>query len=167
MGTLGTFLIPIAQAGTKRRFKLKYGIFILSVLVLAGCSSAPKPVPAPLGSVSQSGITDDARYRRFLTTYTVQISAGRQLLVTVKSNPWLAGESNKVSFSDELLQGDGKRVLFDCENIADKIIDAALVQEIAPICPVIHNRGIAFWKSLNYRPTEFTDTEGIRWQQVK
>ena len=131
------------------------------IVALAGCKGKSNAYIAD-GSVSQSGATISG-YLTFETTYTVQLSGQRSLIVTATSQPWLNGT---VYFSDELQQEDGKRVYFECDKIAEKIIDARLVAEIEPICPAIHQRGEAYWKALGYEPNEFVDAQGTHWLKV-
>lgn len=134
-------------------------VVLMLIGVTAGCN---KPASTALHNVSQSG-TRIEQYQTFSTTFTVPLSQQRRLIVTSVSKPWL--EHGYLSFDDGLIQRDGKHVSFDCDNIADKIIDANLVVEITPICSAVHKQVKAFWKQHDYVPDEFMDSTGQKWRK--
>lgn len=142
---------------------MKQRMIVMLVLVagLVGCEP-PKP-PIPLHGISQSGITVD-QYLSFKTTYTMPLTDGRTLKVDSLSEPWL---SDTIDFSDQLQQADGRWVIFDCDNIADKIIDHSLVTEVTPYCANIHETAKLFWEERNYTPDEFMDRQGVVWKKVQ
>ena len=135
----------------------------LGLLVLCGCSEPT----IPAGSIQQGGIVIADEYIDYQTTFTVGLSSGRTLIATSRVFPWLHDFTfDAISTSYELTQPGDKYVFFDCENIADKIIDANLVKEIQPYCDTIPGRAKDFWKSVSYSPTEFTDQQGNQWKKV-
>lgn len=141
-------------------------LILVVVVFLAGCEEN-KPVvpPIPLHDMQQSGPTVDS-YLSYQTTYTLKLTQERVLKVTAEAQPWLERSPEGVRFTDELEQSDGKRILFDCNNIAERIIDANLVREITPYCASLHKQALDYWKQINYEPDEFEDREGTRWRKV-
>jgi hypothetical protein len=51
---------------------------------------------------------------------------------------------------------------FDCEKIADKIIEPGLVPQLDHWCKAIHGPAMNFWKD-NDPPPQFTDGNGNTW----
>jgi hypothetical protein len=139
---------------------MKTLLLSLSILCagIIGCNDAP---PVPLHNLSQSGVTID-EYLTFQITYTLALTQGRTLTVQVRSKPWLEDE---IDFSDKLQQPDGTWVIFDCDRIADKIIDTNLAAEITPYCAQLHQQGKDYWESHDYTPEEFVDSQGTHWKK--
>jgi hypothetical protein len=71
--------------------------------------------------------------------------------------------SSDIEFSDEISHPGGAWVLFDCDSVADKIIDRNVVGEVAFECKVLHEDAMNFWK--NTPPTEFVDDQGRKWRR--
>jgi hypothetical protein len=99
----------------------------------------------------------------FIIQYKVGLSQDRILTVFSMSSPWLG---NSLSNGAELEQSDGRKVDFDCDKIADKIIDANLVKEITPYCAVLSERGKKYWEDHDYTPDEY-ESHGIKWKRVR
>lgn len=129
-----------------------------------GCKPTPTKLPAAtaLHGVSMSEPVSRG-YTDYFVTFTVSLSGDRMLTSQAEVRPWLYPDDPHVFFSDKMTQADGKEVEFDCDAIADKIIDGALVAEITPICPQLHAKGDAYWNSVGYMPRYFTDSTGTVW----
>ena len=118
-----------------------------------------------LHQIVQSEVTGESN-PSFMITYTVGLSENRRLKVSVTSEPWI--EVGWVSFTDELIQKNGHKVVFDCDRIADKIIDDGLVKEIRPYCTLLHIKGQRFWKSTHFIPDNFEEPyTHTHWKKVK
>ena len=134
-------------------------LVLTACVTVGGCNKAPGPLHQQVVSGPQSG------YLNFTVTSTVALSEGRTLKVSSEAEPWL--EPDWLSWEDSLQQPNGNWIIFDCNNIADKIIDAQLVKEITPICSEVHSSLKSYWKSVDYSPHEFTDTTGKKWVAAK
>ena len=66
------------------------------------------------------------------------------------------------SNSGELDQPGGRYVLFDPDNVADKILDPALVPLVQARCDEIKQIDAAYIKS---KPSEFIDEDGVKWRR--
>jgi hypothetical protein len=146
----------------------KLAIVLLVMCVCMGCGS--KVAPLPVGSVSSDAVHDDDKYRNFVKVWTYQVTPEVQMSVRSSLQPWLSKcdwmgcGSRALSFSDELIQSDGKSVDFDCDDVADKIIDRDLVPKVEVACASVHATAIAYWKG-NNDPSEFTDKDGHVWRR--
>lgn len=145
-------------------------IWLLSIVLLVGCEKKA-PVPQiPVGTVTESNVTLQGE-PDFEKSWTAQLSEHRTIKVTSVALPWMGDDfdnySHSIRFSDRLEQANGNWVDFDCNNIADKIIDARLVEEIRPYCASLHATAKDYWKSRHYAPDTFTDSTGAVWQRVK
>lgn len=145
-------------------------IWLLSIVLLAGCAGkkdTPKP-QIPTGTITSSAVTLDG-YPDYIKSWTAQLSEHRTIKVTSTARPWMKDSWDdyalSLEFSDELVQSDGKWVFFDCGNIADKIIDARLVEEIRPYCVLLHKTAVDYWKAHSYIPDSFTDSTGTTWRR--
>lgn len=141
----------------------------LTVLSL-GCSKKEEPHPSvipdtkfSMSSVQSGDFTD------YNVTLTRPLSQQRTLIIVASVKPWLdrIGGDPNVYFSDMLKQDDDKSISFDCDAIAEKIIDTNLVEEITPLCKWGHDKANQYWKGLDYQPNEFTDSLGTRWKKVQ
>lgn len=95
----------------------------------------------------------------FKREYQVDID-GRRLKVTIRN----FGGALGLYRTGELTQWNGKWILFDPDNVADKIIDPELVPLIEQRCREIDQLDAAF---RNSTPSEFTDTGGTTWRRVQ
>ncbi len=145
-------------------------IWLLSIVLLAGCAGkkdTSKP-QIPTETITSSGTTLQG-YPDFARSWTAQLSEHRTIKVTSTAKPWLKDSFDdyalSISFDDELEQADGRWVIFDCNNIADKIIDARLVEEIRPYCVLLHKTAVDYWKAHDYIPDSFTDSTGTVWRR--
>lgn len=143
------------------------GALILLAMV-AGCRSKAADLPA--GSVTSDAVHDDDKYRNFVKVWHYQVTDEVAMNVTTKLRPWLSKcdsiscPSYTLSFSDELKQRDGNWVLFDCEKVAEKIIDRDLVAKVEAACVSIHSTATTYWKG-NNDPSEFMDDAGRTWKR--
>lgn len=130
--------------------------------LLAGCKG---PQPAPLATpsdVRESGITLVDSTLLFVKSWSVTLSNGRVLKVTAMLTPWMSLYEGGVEFNDQVSQSDGNWIVFDCDNIADKIIEPGLVTQLAQWCPTLHSAAMTYWKA-NGPPAYFTDNSGRTW----
>lgn len=140
-------------------------VIALPLALIAGCS---KPVPPVDLAVKPDFTVAEATsdMLAFHVVYTRNLTNNRALKITATSNAYL-GQDAFVSFQDSLLQTNGKWAIFDCENIAERVIDTDLVSEITPLCVEGHALGKEYWEKRNYAPDEFVDTTGVHWKKVK
>ncbi len=120
---------------------------LICLAFFCGCSH-PAVKPTLPNTVSRSEPTVDS-YFDYDVTFTVGLSQGRNLSVKAETRPWLY---QTVSYTDSLQQTDGKWVVFDCDNIADRIIIPGLIEEITPYCKSLHQQAEDFWKQNGYEP---------------
>lgn len=147
----------------------KVWVLLLAVLFVSGCEKEKKaaspvtpPVTQPAGVLTSDAVMDDDMLRDFIKVWHLQVTPDVQMNVTSKVEPWLA--LNVVAFSDELRQGDGKWVEFDCGAVADKIIVRDLVPKVEVACKSVHQIATDYWKKTGV-PMEFTDHEGRVWRR--
>lgn len=132
-----------------------------AILAIAGCST-PQPQHQP--SFVSNKITEPSLYAtmlQFKVGINYSLSNGRTLNITAVSTPDYSDLG--LDWNDTLTQPNGATVNFDCDNIADKIIQKELVKEITPLCKEGTKTLEAYWKSMNYTPKQFTDNEGNVW----
>ena len=129
------------------------------VPVLVGCKSKP-PTHAPtLPSAVQEGPTLSFEGLAFKKTYTVGLTNERVLTV---NSVLLDFDTDNPSYSASVTQADGKSIDFDCDKIADKIIEPGLISQLTQWCQTIHASAEAYWKA-NNPPPSFTDDKGRVW----
>lgn len=146
-------------------------LFLAAALLLAltGCKSkspaSQSSVPVePASGFSASG-PKVIGYLDFEVDFVRPLSGGRVLRIFSESRPWLVGD---VTFVDSMQQKPGGEWIdFDCDHIADRIIDKALVAEITPLCSQGHSMALDYWKQQGYTPDTFTDSEGNTWIRAK
>lgn len=135
------------------------GIAILTI-TLSGCKSSNDVANTP----NSPGIhVEDARVDRpeFKRTYTVQITEQVSIKIKIKNEGGSFSKGSQYN-SGELDQKDGKWVLFDPDNPADKIIDRELLPIVQKYCKQI------FALDKQYResdPATFTDEDGHVWRR--
>lgn len=151
------------------------------LLLLVGCTKPTppppaKPAPAPLAtaqvqpnpefSIGQPVLSGEPDFK---VTFSIPLSQDRELRVTATSRPWLASFDlgDEVDVTDEVRQSDGKWVIFDCANIADRIIDASLAKELRAPCKAGRELAWSYWKQRHYSPDEFVDATGKKWVAAK
>lgn len=93
--------------------------------------------------------------------YEEEIKPGITLRTTARQTGYTSLYPDGVEFSDELRQSDGRTVDFDCDKVADKILDRDLVPPVQQQCRVLHEVGLEFFKTV---VTEFVDDRGRTWQ---
>lgn len=153
----------------KRMKTARMGVaFLVAVMAASGCHKPP--APPPVGTLTSDAVTDQVANRSFFKTWHLQITPEVQMNVTSELTPWLekcdsssCGEF-ALGFSDELKQRDGKWVNFDCDNVAEKIIDRDLVPKVETACSSVHEIAKMYWIKHN-DPTEFTDDKGRVWKR--
>lgn len=131
--------------------------------LLSGCDKKETPAPQPIAivyGIQQSEVTFRG-LPTYVMTLSLNISHGRILKVESRSKPW--SYLPNVEYVDSIKQADGQWVIFDCENIAERIIQPELISEIAPDCVSMHSQADQFWKATGYSPSEFVDEQGIHW----
>lgn len=143
-------------------------IFIAVALAISGCRKQQLHVLP--GTLTSDAVTDGVSNRDFLKTWHLQVTPEVQMNVTTTLTPWLKKcDSHScgafaLSFSDQLNQRDGKWVVFDCDNVAEKIIDRDLVPKVEAACSSVHEIAKEYWKKHN-DPGEFTDEKGRVWKR--
>jgi hypothetical protein len=130
---------------------------LIAVLLLAGCGKAPVVAPAlDTGGFSTKDIPGDVP--GFRREYSVRLNDKVSMKITSR---WFIGT---VINKGELDQDDGKWVLFDPENPADKILDRELLPLVQSKCKAI----LAFDESFrDSKPSRFIDENGSTWQRVR
>lgn len=96
---------------------------------------------------------------RFKREYTACLDYRASIKITVQ-NRWFR---NSTDFSGELIQPNGRWILFDPYRIADKIVDPALVPLIQKYVDAIARMDKAFRSPA---PTVFTDEGGTVWRRA-
>lgn len=145
---------------------------MLCLALLVGCSKPappalqPAPQPQPGFTTSEPSLKQDPT---FVVTFSAPLSQGRSIKITARSMPWLRQYDlgDEVEFEDEVRQADGKWVVFDCDAIADRIIDLDLVKELRSYCKIGHEMAKDYWKKRDYSPDEFVDSTGQKWIKAK
>lgn len=144
---------------------MKYLMILL--LLCTGCGWS---IYVPSGTMTSDAVTDDESHRNFVKVWHFRVTSEVQMTVTSTLRPWLERCDlmgcgyMALSFDDELKQVDGKRVSFDCENVAEKILDRGLVPAVESACVRVHDEAISYWKA-NNDPKEFTDSDGFLWRR--
>jgi hypothetical protein len=111
---------------------------------------------------TESGVTtrsireDRPRFKR---EYTAKLDDGRSIKITVYS---LFSRCDRTT-NGELTQSNGRWVLFDPKNIADKILDPNLVPLIEGRVAEILRLDANF---MSNAPGEFVDEDGTTWQRT-
>ncbi len=117
--------------------------------------SASVDVVTPTGLKIEDKPGDVPKFERI---YSAELSNGRTIVVKCRTT--YDGSRYK---NGELDQPGGRWVLFDPDNVADKIIDPALVPLVQGRCDEISKVDKAFIAS---KPSEFVDDAGVRWRRV-
>ncbi len=136
-------------------------------LLVAGCQTHP---PVVIGELTSSAVTIDDTSVDFIKVWHLQVSSDVQLNITSTLQPslekcdWTGCGHFALHFADELKQKDGKWVEFDCDNVAEKIIDRDLVPKVEDACRSVHATAIEYWKR-NNDPNEFTAKDGRVWKR--
>lgn len=95
----------------------------------------------------------------FRRVYTAEIAgADRRCTIKIEMRVWSLG----LFKSGELTQHDGRWVTFDPDNIAEKILDRALILSIQERVHEIYSLDKVFRKS---KPVQFIDQQGVVWQR--
>jgi hypothetical protein len=106
--------------------------------------------------ITVSSIPEDRP--KFARVYTKVLSDGRRVEVNAKTSTGLGRW-----FRGELTQPNGRWVLFDPKEIADKILDPALVPLVEEFCSEVSRLDAAFMAN---NPGEFVDEAGSTWRRV-
>ena len=142
-------------------------VFLLATAVmLFGCKSATT-TQSPQGVVQVVNALPRTTSALLLKReYREELKPGIMLNITSSQTPYKALYVDGIEFHDELVQKDHDgHVFFDCDNVADKILDRELVPVVEKECNVIHALAMNFWKTTP--PTEFEDDQGHVWQLVQ
>jgi hypothetical protein len=150
-------------------------ICIIAVMAAVGlmCGCDEKPAPLPDGSVTSDAVHDAERQREFIKVWRYQVTPEVEMRATSTLKPWLSKcdkwscDHFAVQFDDELRQRDGAWVYFDCDKVAEKIIDRDLVSKVETACAAIHATHATardYWIA-NNDPSEFTDSNGRIWKR--
>lgn len=152
---------------------------LLCFLVIAGvCGCSDKKEPSqtespvvqpqepviPMGTVKESRVAA-SEYIQLTKTWTKQLSEGRTLEVKSKQTQWVYLNPNGIEFTDRLRQPNGNWVVFECDHVADRIIDSKLVYEVESSCAPLRKIAMNFWTK--NPPSSFEDTEGKIWDMRK
>jgi hypothetical protein len=143
-------------------------ISLIVLLVVVGCGSKMQILPNR--TITSDVVHDDDDKRNFIKEWHYQVTPAVQMNVTSKLQPWLekcdswSCSPYALTFSDKLKQNDGNWILFDCDNVAEKIIDRDLVLKVEDACKTVHSAATDYWKS-NNDPSEFTDASGRVWKR--
>ncbi len=95
---------------------------------------------------------------KFKRTYTKELTSGRRITLTART---FIGSGRY--FHGELTQPGGRWVLFDPREIADKILDPALVPLVEAFCKEAIRLDRIFMEN---QPGEFVDEGGSKWHRV-
>lgn len=144
-------------------------LFVLPfALVLAGCATRPL---GPPGAITASEVTNDKVYIDWYKTWHMQLTDEVQMNMHTTLQPWLEKCSTwtgcgsfALEFSYELKQRNDAWVVFDCDNVADKIIDRDLVPKVQAACKILHATATEYWVN-NNDPSQFTDSDGRIWHR--
>lgn len=138
-------------------------IFSLGLIFISGCYKAHKsPVPAPIGALSSDPVTIDDQYINFIKVFHTQVTPDVELNVTSTLTPYESLFDNGMEFEYELKQTDGNSIYFDCDHVADKILENKLVPLVEADCSAIRADAKQYWKT-NPNPKQFTDSKGQVW----
>jgi hypothetical protein len=144
--------------------------FIGLIVLLAVFGCGRKMPILPNGTVTSDAVHDDDRNRDFIKVWHYDVTSEVQINVTSTLKPWLSKcdwltcPSYALGFDDKLKQMDGKWVDFDCDNVAEKIIDRDLVSKVQDACRSVHSIARDYWEH-NNDPSEFTDKDGRVWKR--
>jgi hypothetical protein len=142
---------------------MKKMALIILVAVLTGCDLPKIAVQPPVGAVVADPVTIDAPAVYFVKTYKERISRDIELTVKSTRTPYLIFPEDGVEYVYSLRQDEHHAwVRFECDNVADKILDLDLVPIVSKECEVLHQVAKAFWKQ-NNPPKQFTDPDGAVW----
>lgn len=140
-----------------------------AVLSMTGCEKTVVQVVqvAQVADIPQASIHVVGRTRasggiQLEREYQEEIKSGITLTVVSKQTGYTSIYPDGIEFDDVLTQADGKRVDFNCDAVADKIIDRELVPIVQKECKTTHAVAMDFWTRTP--PTEFGDDRGRIWK---
>lgn len=124
--------------------------------LLSGCKHHAQGIP---GQIWSDPVTNGWVTINYTKTFHVQVTPVVEMDVSSTMEPWLDSD---LSFGFRLHQADDKWVDFDCDNVADKIIDRDLVPLVEADCSSATDTARAWWKQ-NGIPHTMTDATGTVW----
>lgn len=149
----------------------KFAMAAVIFMCLMGCNKEITPVPSkpitPHGNQWSDAVTIDIKYINYIKTFHMQMTPTVSLQVDAKYRPWLETDCSQwCVFSFTMQQGDDpkKWVDFNCDAVAEKIINAELVPLAEQDCKLLRDEGIKYWKD-HSDPDEFTDSGGRVWRR--
>lgn len=141
-------------------------IILLVASFIVGCHSAP-PVNVPTGAQWSDATTIDDQHIDFIKEFHMQVKSDISMTVTSTYHPWIDHDcATYCSFTFEMEQGDDSKkwVTFDCDAVAEKIIQNDLVLIAEGDCALLRREAIDYWKE-NADPSDFTDSQGRVWKR--
>jgi hypothetical protein len=118
-----------------------------------------KTVGKTVGGIHTEDVPGDIP--EFKRVYSAKLAGtDRHCTLKVTMRTWSLG----LSKSAELTQDNGRWVSFDPDNIAEKILDRALVPLIQQYVDEIYSLDEGFRKS---DPAQFIDERGVAWRRVE
>jgi hypothetical protein len=130
-----------------------------------GHSSAPVLAVDDMTVHIETPANDPPEFKRVYTTklvYAAADGASVDIRLKITCRTTMFGERNH---SDgELMQDNGRWVMFDPRNPAEKIIDRALCPLVIAACKRILASDTVF---IMGNPYEFEDRQGVKWQREK
>ena len=142
---------------------------LAALLVLTGCTrpviqvvSVAHVADLPQGAIHQVGMPTE--YVELHLHYQEEIKPGIVLDSESQQTTFIALVENGVAFNDSLTQTGGQRVDFDCDHVADKILDRDLVPIVQRECKSIHEVAVDVW--MHHPPKEFLDDKGRIWREI-
>lgn len=115
---------------------------------------------SPLNSVGiKISTQSDDNAPEFKRKYVVQLPNDRTMEIDISKNTLWKGWS-EIEEDGILTQADGNYIMFDPDNVADKIIDPQLVAIIKPKIKIIEQIDKTWRMS---HPNEFVDENGVTW----
>jgi len=145
-------------------------------MIISGCMKSDAPAsdtkvsqvaeqpPVPTGTVTEGKVVAD-EYVKLSKLWNQQLSEGRTLEVKAAQTQYFSLYKQGIEFTDRIRQPNGNWVIFECDHVADRIIDSGLVTEVEKACSPLHKIAINFWTKT--APQSFEDTEGRVWELRK
>ena len=128
-------------------------------------SSAPALAVDDMTVHIEEPASDPPEFKRIYTTKLVYVAAdGASVDIRLKITCRTGIFGDRDQWDGELTQDNGKWVMFDPRNPADKIIDRALCPLVVIACNQILASDTAW---INSKPEVFEDRRGVKWQRVK
>ena len=142
------------------------------VAALSGCDKRQTAPPdasltTPVNASWSDAVTTDQVFINYIKTWHMQMTPSISLSVKSTYEPWLTTDCDTYcSFVFTLQQGDDakKWVVFDCDAVAEKILQQELVSVAQKDCSLLRDEARRYWKD-NSDPSEYTDPNGRVWKR--